>query len=71
MRRKRNLKPPAFTPIWDSHTRRWHIYNTDGISIAGFKPLSLDLTDILYAYLLATKAADRFADKHFKNMWAA
>jgi len=69
--RMRKPRHPAFTPIWDSKRKTWTIYNPAGTSIAGFKPLALDLTDILAAYLLATKAADKLADKHFKNMWAA
>jgi len=67
----RRRKPSAFTPLWNSKAKSWHIYNTDGITIAGFKAYSDDLIDILHAYLYATKAADKLANKHFKNMWAA
>ena len=68
MSRKRNIKPPAFTPFWNTKSKSWYICNASGTSIASFKPLSDDLLDILHAYLLATKAANKLANKYFKNM---
>lgn len=65
---RHNFRPASFTPTWHHKNKAWYIYNTSGTSIASFKPLSDDLIDILHAYLLATKAADRLSRKHFASM---